>query len=169
MAADVLRLMRRESPYMVLATLIIVMLLMWVNFGRLRWALLAMLPLVVGVIWMILFMQVFGMRLNFYNLFVIPAIIGIGNDAGAHLVHRYREEGRGTIWRTLRSTGEHVAMGALTTMVGFGGLLLSFHPGLRTVGALAVAGIGATLLAALLFLPALIQLQEDRGVLGSQT
>ena len=167
-AADVLRLMRRESPYMVLATLIIVMLLMWVNFGRLRWALLAMLPLVVGVIWMILFMQVFGMRLNFYNLFVIPAIIGIGNDAGAHLVHRYREEGRGAIWRTLRSTGEHVTMGALTTMVGFGGLLLSFHPGLRTVGALAVAGIGATLLAALLFLPALIQLQEDRGVLGSQ-
>jgi len=43
-AADVLRLMRRESPYMVLATLIIVMLLMWVNFGSLRWALLAMLP-----------------------------------------------------------------------------------------------------------------------------
>ena len=32
----------------------------------------------------------------------------------------------------------------------------------------AVAGIGATLLAALLFLPALIRLQADRGVLGSQ-
>ena len=32
----------------------------------------------------------------------------------------------------------------------------------------AVPGIGATLLAALLFLPALIRLQADRGVLGSQ-
>ncbi len=161
-AADVLRLMRQESPYMVVATLIIVMLLMWINFGQFRWALLAMMPLVVGVIWMILFMQLFGMRLNFYNLFVIPAIIGIGNDAGAHLVHRYREEGAGTLWRTLRSTGEHVTMGAVTTMVGFGGLLLSFHPGLNTIGALAITGIGATLLAALLFLPALIQVQEDR-------
>ncbi len=161
-AADVLRLMRQESPYMVLATLIIVTLLMWVNFGRFRWALLAMLPLVAGVIWMILFMQLFGMRLNFYNLFVIPAIIGIGNDAGAHLVHRYREEGAGTLWRILRSTGEHVTMGAVTTMVGFGGLLLSFHPGLNTIGSLAITGIGSTLLAALLFLPALIQVQEDR-------
>ncbi|MXX96513.1 MAG: MMPL family transporter [Rhodothermaceae bacterium] len=160
-AADVLRLMRQESPYMILATLIIVTLLMWVNFGRFRWALLAMLPLVVGVIWMILFMQLFGMRLNFYNLFVIPAIIGIGNDAGAHLVHRYREEGAGTLWRILRSTGEHVTMGAVTTMVGFGGLLLSFHPGLNTIGSLAITGIGSTLLAALLFLPALIQVQED--------
>ena len=162
-AADVLRLMQQESPYMVLATLIIVALLMWINFGRFRWALLAMLPLIIGIIWMILFMQIFGMRLNFYNLFVIPAIIGIGNDAGAHLVHRYREEGVGTLWHTLRSTGEHVTMGAVTTMVGFGGLLLSFHPGLNTVGALAVVGIGATLLAALLFLPALIQVREDRG------
>ncbi len=161
-AADVLRLMRQESPYMILATLIIVTLLMWVNFGRFRWALMAMLPLMVGVIWMILFMQLFGMRLNFYNLFVIPAIIGIGNDAGAHLVHRYREEGAGTLWRILRSTGEHVTMGAVTTMVGFGGLLLSFHPGLNTIGSLAITGIGSTLLAALLFLPTLIQVQENR-------
>ncbi|MCY4170918.1 MAG: MMPL family transporter [Bacteroidetes bacterium] len=164
-AADVLRLMQQESPYMIVATLIIVMLLMWANFGRIRWALLAMLPLIVGIIWMILFMQLFGMRLNFYNLFVIPAVIGIGNDAGAHLVHRYREEGAGALWRTLRSTGEHVTMGAVTTMVGFGGLLLSFHPGLNSIGALAVVGIGATLLAALFFLPALIQVQENRGFL----
>lgn len=164
-AADMLRLMRQESPYMIVVTLVIVLLLMWINFGQFRWALLAMLPLVVGIIWMILFMQVFGMRLNFYNLFVIPAIIGIGNDAGAHLVHRYREEGSGALRRTLRSTGEHVTMGAVTTMVGFGGLLLSFHPGLNTIGALAIAGIGATLLAALFFLPALIQIQETRGYL----
>ena len=156
-AADMLRLMRQESPYMVLLTLVIVTLLMWANFQRLRWALLAMVPLVVGVIWMVLLMKLFGIWLNFYNLVVIPAVIGIGNDAGAHLVHRYREEGRGSLLRVLRSTGEHVSMGAITTMVGFGGLLLSFHPGLETVGALAVAGIAATLLAALIFLPALIQ------------
>ena len=56
-------------------------------------------------------------------------------------------------------------MGAVTTMVGFGGLLLSFHPGLNSIGALAVVGIGATLLAALFFLPALIQVQENRGFL----
>jgi hypothetical protein len=48
-------------------------------------------------------------------------------------------------------------------MIGFGGLLLSFHPGLRSIGQLAVIGIGMTLLAALLFLPALIQWVEDRN------
>ena len=162
-AADVLRLMRQESPFMIAATLIVVWLLMWANFARLRWSILAMVPLVVGVLWMILFMELFGMTLNFYNLVVIPAIIGIGNDAGAHLVHRYREEGRLSLRGVLHSTGEHVSVGALTTMVGFGGLLLSFHPGLNTVGALAVAGIGATILAALVLLPALLQWLEDAG------
>lgn len=162
-AADVLRLMRQESPFMVIATIIVVWLLMWANFVRLRWTMLAMIPLVIGVIWMILFMELFGMRLNFYNLVVIPAIIGIGNDAGAHIVHRYREEGRAMLRGVLHSTGEHVSVGALTTMVGFGGLLLSFHPGLNTVGALAVAGIGATILAALILLPALIQWLENAG------
>ena len=52
-------------------------------------------------------------------------------------------------------------MGTLTTMVGFGGLLLSFHPGLNSIGMLAVLGLGATLLAAVVFLPALLQWLED--------
>jgi predicted RND superfamily exporter protein len=60
----------------------------------------------------------------------------------------------------LRSTGEHVTMGSVTTMIGFAGLLLSFHPGLHSIGELAVAGIGATLLSALIFLPALLQWLE---------
>lgn len=54
-------------------------------------------------------------------------------------------------------------MGSLTTMIGFAGLLLSFHPGLRSIGELAVAGIGATLISALFFLPALLQWIEKAG------
>ena len=162
-AADMLRLMRQEAPYMVVATLVLVILLMWANFLSVRLAILAVLPLLVGVLWMLLVLSVTGMRMNFYNLIVMPAIIGIGNDAGAHIVHRYREEGPGSLFRVLRSTGEHVTMGALTTMVGFSGLLLSFHPGLNTIGALALAGIGTTLIAALLFLPSLIQVIEDHS------
>lgn len=162
-AADMLRLMQAEAPYMIAATFFIVMVLMYVNFGRVRWAALALIPLIVGVLWMLLIMQIFDLQLNFYNMVVLPAVLGIGNDAGVHLVHRYREEGFGSIWPVLRSTGEHVTIGSLTTIIGFGGLLLSFHPGLRSIGMLAAVGIGATLLAALTFLPALWQWLEDSG------
>ncbi len=162
-AADVLRLVQRESPWMVLATAVLVFLFMWLNFGKLRWGVLACLPLVVGVLWMLLLMELLQMRLNFYNMIVLPAVLGIGNDAGAHLVHRYRQEGRGSILPVLRSTGEHITVGSLTTAIGFSGPLLSFHPGIETIGELAIAGIGATWLAALLFTPALLQWLEDRG------
>lgn len=162
-AADVLRLVQRESPWMVLATAVLVLLLMWLNFGELRWGLLACLPLAVGVLWMLLLMELLQMRLNFYNMVVLPAVLGIGNDAGAHLVHRYRQEGRGSILPVLRSTGEHITVGSLTTAIGFSGPLLSFHPGIETIGELAIAGIGATWLAALVFTPALLQWLEDRG------
>jgi uncharacterized protein len=163
-AADMLRLMMDEAPWMVLATFLVVMLLMWLNFGSVRWAMLALLPLVVGVLWMLLAMEFLGLKLNFYNLVVLPAVLGIGNDAGVHLVHRYREEGHGSIMAVIRSTGEHVTVGSMTTMIGFAGLMLSFHPGLRSIGELAVVGIGSTLLAALFFLPALLQVREDRGI-----
>jgi len=123
----------------------------------------------VGVLWMLLAMGVGGFKLNFYNLVVLPAVLGIGNDAGAHLAHRYREEGRGSIRAVLSSTGEHITMGALTTAIGFSGLLLSFHPGLQSIGELAVVGIAATWVSALLFLPAVLQWMEDRvaGAKGS--
>jgi hypothetical protein len=108
-------------------------------------------------------MELAGWSLNFYNLVVLPTVLGIGDDSGIHIVHRYQEEGRGGIGRVLGSTGEHVAVSALTTMVGFGGWLLSDHPGLHSIGQLAVVGIGLTLLAALVFLPALLQWREERG------
>lgn len=162
-AADMLKLVRAESPWMVAATFVIVALLMLLNFRSVRWAALALVPLVVGVLWMLLMMEVFGLKLNFYNMVVLPAILGIGNDAGVHMVHRYREEGRQSLWTVLRSTGEHVSMGTLTTAIGFSGLLLSFHPGLNSMGTLAVVGLGTTLAAAIVFLPALLQWMEDTG------
>ena len=160
-AADMLKLVQSEAPWMVAGTFLIVALLMLLNFRSVRWAALALVPLVVGMLWMLLVMEGFGLKLNFYNMVVLPAILGIGNDAGVHMVHRYREEGKRSLWTVLRSTGEHVTMGTLTTAIGFSGLLLSFHPGLNSMGTLAVVGLATTLAAALVFLPALLQWLED--------
>ena len=160
-AAEMLELMRRESPYMVAATFIMVFILMLISFRSLRWAVIAMLPLLVGLLLLFAIMMLTGMMFNFYNLVVLPAILGIGEDNGVHLAHRYREEGRNSMWDVLSSTGQHVTVGSLTTMLGFSGLLFTNHPGLQSLGMMAVIGIGMTLVAALTFLPALIQWLED--------
>jgi hypothetical protein len=73
-------------------------------------------------------MGLFGLKLNFYNMVILPTVLGIGDDSSIHITHRYLEEGRGSIPKVLRSTGEHIAASALTTMVGFGGLGLTRVP-----------------------------------------
>lgn len=164
-AADMLRLMQEESPLMVGLTLVLVVLLVAISFRSLRWTLIAISPLAVGLAWMLGGMVIGGVSLTFYNLVVLPTVLGIGNDGGVHIAHRYQEEGRGSIRRVLRSTGEHITMGALTNLIGFGGLLLSQHPGLRSIGVLAVVGIGTTLASTLIFFPALLQVLEDQRLL----
>ena len=160
-AADMLRLMQEESPVMAGVTFVLVFVFVFLTFRSLKWTVVAVVPLAIGLTWMMGVMVLFGVSLTFYNLVVLPTVLGIGNDGGVHLTHRYREQGRGSIRRVLRTTGEHVSMGALTNLIGFGGLLLSSHPGLRSIGVLAVVGIGATLAATLVFFPALLQVIED--------
>lgn len=162
-ASDMLRLMLAEAPWMVALTLLLIVVFKLIILRRVKWVVLALLPLVVSFLWLFGLMELFGWSLNFYNLVVLPTVLGIGDDSGIHIVHRYREEGRGGLGRVLGSTGEHVTVSAMTTMLGFGGWLLSMHPGLHSIGQLAVVGIGLTLLAALVLLPALLQWQEGRG------
>lgn len=161
-AASMLDLMRTESPYMVGATFIIIYLFMIFTFRSFRWSVISMLPLVVGLLWLFGIMMIFGLQFNFYNLVVLPAILGIGEDSGVHLAHRYRDEGKNSMWAVLSSTGQHISMGSITTMLGFAGLLFTSHPGLQSLGVMAVIGIGMTLLTSLTFLPALIQWLEDK-------
>lgn len=161
-AAEMLELMRNETPWMVGATFTMVFLLMLFSFGSFRWTIIGMLPLAVGLLWLFGIMMITGMMFNFYNLVVLPAILGIGEDNGVHLAHRYRQEGRNSMWEVLSSTGQHITVGSFTTMLGFSGLLFTYHPGLQSLGAMAVIGIGMTWIAALVFLPALTQWLEDK-------
>ena len=164
-AASMLELMRAESPYMVAATFVIVFLFIFFSFGNLRWSLIALIPLIIGLIWLFGIMLIFGLKFNFYNLVVLPAVLGIGCDNGVHLAHRFRDEGRKNMWEVLRSTGQHITIGSLTTMMGFAGLLFTNHPGLQSIGVMAVVGIGMTLFTALTFLPSMVQLLEDKKMM----
>ncbi len=162
-AAEMLELMRKEAPYMVAATFVMIFILVNIGFGSLRWSIIAMLPLLIGLSWTFGAMMLFGLSFNMFNLVVLPAVLGIGNDNGVHLASRYREEGEKSMSAVLKSTGQHISVGSLTTMLGFAGLLLTNHPGLTSIGVLAVVGIGLTLMSALIYLPSLVQLLENRG------
>jgi hypothetical protein len=107
-------------------------------------------------------MELIEMKLGFFNMIVIPSLIGIGVDSNIHLLHRYHAEGRGS-WRyVINTTGSACAMAAVTTMAGFAGLLIAGHMGLETIGDLAVLGITTCTLVSLTLLPAVLGWLETR-------
>jgi hypothetical protein len=56
-----------------------------------------------------------------------------------------------------------IVIAAMTTAVGFTGMLVVSHNGLRSIGILAVLGITACLAGALITLPLLLYLGEKRN------
>ena len=162
--ADMLQLMLRDSPTAIVVTLVVVLVIVVADFKGLRPALLVMLPLVCGAVWMCGVMYLEGMKLNFYNMVALPTIIGMGIDNGVHLYHRYHEEGPGSLPLVLKSTGGAMLTSMLTTMVGFFGLMTATHPGLNSIGSLALIGLLTCFVTAVVVLPALIEFLDSVGI-----
>jgi predicted RND superfamily exporter protein len=138
--------------------IVIVFVLLWADLGGPLRALLALLPLFIGMVWMLGGMALIGLRLNFFNIFVLTMIIGIGVDYGVHLLHRWYESGGDPV--AVAETSKAIAVASLTTVVGFGSLVLSHYPGLRSVGGAAILGALSTAVLSITLLPALLSKKE---------
>lgn len=157
---------RRDAVVAAVLGFLSVAALLWLDFRSLRDAVLSLLPLLVGLVWMLGAMAALGLQMNFMNVFVTTMIIGIGVDYGVHAVHRYREvndHGHGDLGAGLTETGKAIVVAALSTVVGFGSMATSRYPGLQSTGIVAVLGALATALVAITLLPAYLALREKRA------
>jgi uncharacterized protein len=137
----------------------LVAVLLWIDFRSLRSVLLALTPLMAGITLMMGAMVVLGIQMNFINIFVTTMIIGIGVDYGIYILHRYGEVkdlSRRELGHGLRETGKAVAAAAMSTIVGFGSIIFSHYPGLRSTGKVAILGAFFTALVAVTLLPAFL-------------
>lgn len=160
--AEMLTILIEEGKWAVVLALSVVFVIVLFDLRKLRATLLVLSPLVLGILWMIAFMYLFGLEWNLFNLVVLPSIIGIGVDNGVHIYHRYKEEGPGSLIHVFKNTGWAITMTTSTTIVGYSGLIMARHPGLNSIGNLAVVGLIATYLTAILVLPAMLQFIENR-------
>jgi hopanoid biosynthesis associated RND transporter like protein HpnN len=138
--------------------LAVIVLVLLIDFRRVRHALVALAPLAVGLVLSLGVMGLCGLPLNPANMIALPLILGVGIDNGVHVLHDYllrRAGGRSTISRAI---GRGVLVKALTTMIGFGTLMVSSHRGLFGLGFILTLGVGCCMLTALVFLPAVLRL-----------
>jgi len=162
-AYEAIRIMERSYKQGTALALLLVSALTWLMLRRVLDTALALLPLGLGLVWTVGLMYAFGLPFNLGNIFGLPLIIGSAAEYGLNLVVRY-SEGRAHGGPLLaRSTIMAVLVNGLTTVVGFGSLMMADHRGIFGLGLLLTLGTGAALLAALVVLPVLLQLMGPRS------
>jgi hypothetical protein len=152
--------MKRSYEQAALAALVVILGVLWLDFRHVGHALLAALPLFVGMLQMFGLMGLVGIDLNPANLIGIPLILGIAVDYGVHVMHDAIE--RPGPYRMSASTANSVLVDALTTILGFGALMVANHRGLESLGRVLSLGVTTCTISALILLPALLTMLRSR-------
>ena len=160
--AKLARIVLWDGQLTVLLTTIWILLMHFADFRNAKLALASVVPLGVGLAMMLGFMSIFGMRLNFMNIIVLPILLGFGVSHGLYLLHRFLEGTSPIV--ALRSVGAAVASSTLTAIAGFGSLVVANHNGLKSMGMVACLGLATTLLVSFTVLAAVLQLLHDERV-----
>jgi len=153
--------MKRSYEQAALYSLIVILAVLWLDFRSIVHALLAALPLALGMAQTLGLMGLVGIDLNPANLIGIPLILGIAVDYGVHIVHDALE--RPGPYRISASTANAVLVDALTTILGFGALMVASHKGLESLGRVLTLGVTTCTITSLVLLPAILALVRPVG------
>ena len=143
-----------------LYSLIAIIILVLLHFHNLTCVVLALVPVAIGTLWMAGMMGLFGIPFNPANIMTLPLVIGIGVTNGIHVLNRFSEERTPSILS--RSTGKAVIVSGMTTIIGFGSLMLAKHRGIASLGFIMAVGTTTCMIAGVTFLPALLNLLTQR-------
>jgi predicted RND superfamily exporter protein len=86
----------------------------------------------------------------------------VGVDNGVHVLHDYRGRAAGVAYRLGAATGRGVLVAALTTVLGFGTLMTARHAGMASLGLALTLGVTFSMVTALVWLPALLRLRDQK-------
>jgi predicted RND superfamily exporter protein len=105
-------------------------------------------------------MRIFGLSFNLANVWALPLIVGAAAEFGLNVVLRYREGDAEGLTALPRSTAMAVLLNGLTTIAGFGSLMVADHQGIFGLGLLLTVGASAGLASSLLVLPVLVRFRR---------
>ncbi|WP_439814852.1 MMPL family transporter [Zavarzinia sp. CC-PAN008] len=138
------------ATLLALAAITVVLALM---LRRVHDVLLVLIPLLFSAILTLAITVVIGMPINFANIIALPLLLSIGVSFAIYFVTRWRGgEGEPLSSPLARA----VLFSGLTSVVAFGALAASSHPGTASLGLLLMIALGITQATVFLLQPALL-------------
>jgi predicted RND superfamily exporter protein len=159
--ADIVASIERDGPVVTLiaAAGLIVMVVLLVGRNRRAGAVLA--ATVSGSLLMVASCALLGLKVNFLDFVALPITLGLGIDYAINVAHRHDQEPDPIA--TLRTSGSAVFVCSLTTMIGYGSLLVSDNLAIRGFGTASLIGEITCVLAALVLVPAVLAVRSRRA------
>jgi hopanoid biosynthesis associated RND transporter like protein HpnN len=145
-----------------LATLVMVVLVLYVALRSWRLLVIAVLTLLAGLSFTAAFAAVAVGHLNLLSVAFVVLNVGLGSDYVIHVLLRHREllaAGHATepaLVETLRGVGSSLVLCAVTTAAGFYSFIPTTFEGVSELGLIAGTGVFFGLLVSVTFLPALV-------------
>lgn len=125
----------------------IVLIFLFISFGRIELTVISFLPLAIGWIWILAIMNIFGMNFNIVNIILATFIFGMGDDYTIFMTEGCIYENRfgKKMLNTYKST---VALSAIIMFIGIGTLILAKHPAMKQLGEVVIIGMFTVVLTA---------------------
>lgn len=140
---------------------VVMVVCVFIDFRSILLTLIAVLPTLLSIAALHGAMTLLGIPYNPLNVMALPVILGVSEDNGVHMVHRFLAE-KGDLRATLTGSGRSVVMTSLTTIAGFGTLAFTSHRGLASFAIVLSLGVGMSLVLSVLVLPNLLRFLAPR-------
>jgi hypothetical protein len=148
-AGTIVGAFRDAAVFAVLAITVI----LGIALRRVREVALVLAPLLLSAMLTLLIAVVLPLPLNFANIIALPLLLGVGVAFNIYFVMNWYSGQRALLGS---ATARAIVFSAFTTGTAFGSLALSGHPGTASMGELLLISLGCTLVASLVFIPALL-------------
>jgi hypothetical protein len=166
-AHDVEGTIHRDLPLILCVGCGAVVLYLLVHYRSVRAMYHVVLPTAFSLAVLLAVMRLTGQKLNMINLISAPLLIGINIDYGIFLVSlahaaRERRAAASELIAEIGTSCHAVIVCAMTTLLGFGSLIFTSIPAVRSLGIAVSVGVTSCLLATLFYLaPLLVRRTTD--------
>jgi hypothetical protein len=158
--------MLNDIKHLLPVAFLVVAITLYLSFRNLNGVLLPLVNVGIAIIWTIGLMAFLGVELSLPCTAIPVILVAVGSAYAIHVIHDYYDELKGglvkedALQRCLEKVGMAVIMAGLTTVAGFGTLLVSKVIPLQDFGTFVAFGTLASLVLALLFVPAVLYLEH---------
>ncbi|WP_367160744.1 MMPL family transporter [Kozakia baliensis] len=136
-----------------LSAIVMIAIILFVALRRILDMALVLAPLLLSALLTVILVVTVPETLNYANIIALPLLLGVGVSFNIYFVMNWRSGVKGPL---VSPTARAVLFSALTTGTAFGSLAASHHPGTSSMGRLLLMSLGCTLVATLVFIPALL-------------